>query len=213
MELQYSSKAAGPTNMAKSRPRATPPRRDPPAHLHSILGVTGLVHTALAHGVGADADVLTNLIAVRKEDVVPMQLLQREVGWGPGQDLATLGCVGVQLGLAAELEAPLPGLMAWVVSGVGADEDMCVCKVWSQDKAHSPVGWGEGGALLYIRLLLKSAEYSLCLAPHKPRSMGRAQGSPQRGRPALRLPARWGAQRPCASPAGRGPGSDSKPRS
>lgn len=104
MGLQCSSKAAGPTNMAKSRPRASPPPRDPPAHLHSILGVTGLVHTALAHGVGADANVLTNLVAVREEDVVPMQLLQRGVGWGPGQDLATLGCVGVQLGLAAELE-------------------------------------------------------------------------------------------------------------
>lgn len=58
-----------------------PGRRGPP-HLHGVLRVGGFVHAALAHGVGAHAEVLLDLVAVGEVDVVAVELLRAEGGGG-----------------------------------------------------------------------------------------------------------------------------------
>ena len=58
--------------MFPPRPAGAAARPAPRSYLDGVLGVRGLVHTALAHGIGAHPDVLLDVVAVGEVDVAPV---------------------------------------------------------------------------------------------------------------------------------------------
>lgn len=84
-------------------PRAQQPGLRPgrEAHLDSVLHVGGLMDTALAHGVGAHTDRLLYHVAIAKNQVLPMELLQKTNGWGCPSALERRGHPPVPMALAS----------------------------------------------------------------------------------------------------------------